>query len=188
MTPSWKPLGPANSLAPLRTNLDTWLPPWTPETSLRCPLKSPGFRNVTNSLCVTPIWKALGQGSLLTPLRTNFDTWLPPGTPETSLRCPLKSHYFRNVSKASSVTTIWKPLGPANSLAPLRTNLETWVPPGTPETSLRCPQKSPDFRNVNNSLCVTPIWKVIGQGSSLTPLRNTFNTWLPPVTPETSFR
>ena len=26
----------------------------------------------------TPIWRPLGQGSSLAPLRTTFDTWLPP--------------------------------------------------------------------------------------------------------------
>ena len=38
-------------------------------------LKHPTTRN---ALSVTPIWKPLGQGSSLAPLRTTFDTWLPP--------------------------------------------------------------------------------------------------------------
>ena len=53
--------------------------PLTPITSLRCPLKSPDFRNVSKASSVTPIWKPLGQGSSLAPLKTTFDTWLPPG-------------------------------------------------------------------------------------------------------------
>ena len=157
MTPIWKPLGQASSLAPLRTNFDTWLPPGTPETSLRCPLKSPDFRNVSKASSVTPIWKPLGQASSLAPLRTNFDTWLPPGTPETSLRCPLKSPDFRNVCKASSVAPIWKPLGQGSSLAPLRTIFDTWLPPGQPEVSLRCPLNSHDFTNYSKASNMTPI-------------------------------
>ena len=38
-------------------------------------LKHPPTRQ---ALSVTPIWKPLGPGSSLAPLRTTFDTWLPP--------------------------------------------------------------------------------------------------------------
>ena len=33
----------------------------------------------TNDPPPVPLWKPLGQGSYLAPLRTTFDTWLPPG-------------------------------------------------------------------------------------------------------------
>ena len=39
-------------------------------------LKHPTTRKASS---VTPIWKPLGQGSSLAPLRTTFDTWLAPG-------------------------------------------------------------------------------------------------------------
>ena len=38
-------------------------------------LKHPTTRQASS---VTPIWKPLGQGSSLAPLKTTFDTWLPP--------------------------------------------------------------------------------------------------------------
>ena len=38
-------------------------------------LKHPTTRKASS---VTPIWKPLGQGSSLAPLRTTFDAWLPP--------------------------------------------------------------------------------------------------------------
>ena len=38
---------------------------------------------------VTPIWRPLGQGSSLVPLRTTFDTWLPPD-PLNLLKVPTK--------------------------------------------------------------------------------------------------
>ena len=38
-------------------------------------MKHPTKRKASS---VTPIWKPLGQGSSLAPLRTTFDTWLPP--------------------------------------------------------------------------------------------------------------
>ena len=37
--------------------------------------KNPTKRKASS---VTPIWRPLGQGSSLAPLRTTFDTWLPP--------------------------------------------------------------------------------------------------------------
>ena len=89
------------------------------------------------------------------------------GFVEVCLRCPLKSPDFLNVSKASSVTTIWKPLGQGSSLVPLRTTCDTWLPPSPPYTYLRCPLKSADFLNVSKASSVTPIWKPLGQGSSL---------------------
>ena len=38
-------------------------------------LKNPTTREASS---MTPIWRLLGQGSSLAPLRTTFDTWLPP--------------------------------------------------------------------------------------------------------------
>ena len=37
--------------------------------------------------------------------------------------------------------------------------------------------KNPTTRKASN---VTPIWRPLGQGSSLASLRTTFDTWLPP--------
>ena len=41
----------------------------------------------------------------------------------------LKSLDFRNISKASSVTQIEKPLGKGSALASRRTTFDTWLPP-----------------------------------------------------------
>ena len=38
-------------------------------------MKNPTTHKVSS---VTPIWRPVGQGSSLAPLRTTFDTWLPP--------------------------------------------------------------------------------------------------------------
>ena len=57
---------------------------------------------------------------------------LTPGyslTPLNLLKVPTKIPWFRNVSEASSVTPIWKPLGQGSSLASLRTTFDTWLPP-----------------------------------------------------------
>ena len=53
-----------------------------------------------------------------------------PLTPLNLLKVPTKIPWFRNVSKASSVTPIWKPLGQGSSLASHRTTFDTWLPPG----------------------------------------------------------
>ena len=58
---------------------------------------------------------------------------LTPGCPLTRLnllKVPAKIPWFRNVSKASSVTPILKPRGQGSSLAPLRTTFDTWLAPG----------------------------------------------------------
>ena len=46
------------------------------EKSKRKNLKHPNTHKASSG---TPIWKPLSKGSSLTPLRTTFDTWLPPG-------------------------------------------------------------------------------------------------------------
>ena len=42
------------------------------------------------------------------------------------------------------------------------------------------PLKPPDVRHVIKASSVTPIWMPLGQGSTLVPLKTTFDIWLPP--------
>ena len=94
-------------------------------------LKHPTTRKASS---LTPIWKPLGQGNSLHwhPLKPPL-THGCPLTPLNLLKVPTKTLGFRNVSKASSVTPIWKPLGQGSSLAHLRTTFDTWLPPGPPK-------------------------------------------------------
>ena len=69
------------------------------------------------------------RGVLYPTLRANLTLSFPPSLLKPVKGCPLKPLDFRNVSKASSVIPIVKPLGQGSSLVPLKTTFETWSPP-----------------------------------------------------------
>ena len=79
------------------------------------------------------------QGGDICILKPKWTSCHSPGPPYTSLRCPLKPPDFRNVSKASSVAPIWKPLGQGRILAPSRSIFDPLGAPLAPLSHLNVP-------------------------------------------------